>query len=111
MPFFELDLFGRVRRSIEAASANAASAAAARDALKVVTVAETARFYAQVCALGEQLKVAEHSLERPHEEGLHTEIDRTAENEQGDSKHSDVERGYSRSKGVTSHVSFPLRIV
>jgi outer membrane protein TolC len=31
--------------------------------LKVVTVAETARFYAQVCALGEQLKVAEHSLE------------------------------------------------
>jgi NodT family efflux transporter outer membrane factor (OMF) lipoprotein len=60
---YEVDLFGRVRRSIEAADANAASAAAARDALKVVTVAETARFYAQVCALGEQLKVAEHSLD------------------------------------------------
>ena len=60
---YEVDLFGRVRRSIEAARANAASAAAARDALKVVTVAETARFYAQVCALGEQLNVAEHSLE------------------------------------------------
>jgi NodT family efflux transporter outer membrane factor (OMF) lipoprotein len=60
---YEVDLFGRVRRSIEAASANAAAAAAARDALKVVTVAETARFYAQVCALGEQLNVAEHSLD------------------------------------------------
>ncbi|HXP64225.1 MAG TPA: TolC family protein, partial [Steroidobacteraceae bacterium] len=60
---YEVDLFGRVRRSIEAARANAASAAAARDALRVVTVAETARFYAQVCALGEQLNVAEHSLE------------------------------------------------
>jgi NodT family efflux transporter outer membrane factor (OMF) lipoprotein len=59
---YEVDLFGRVRRSIEAASANAAAAAAARDALKVVTVAETARFYAQVCALGEQLNVAQHSL-------------------------------------------------
>jgi NodT family efflux transporter outer membrane factor (OMF) lipoprotein len=60
---YEVDLFGRVRRSIEAAKANAASAAAARDSLKVVTVAETARFYAQVCALGEQLEVAEHSLD------------------------------------------------
>jgi NodT family efflux transporter outer membrane factor (OMF) lipoprotein len=60
---YEVDLFGRVHRSIEAASANAAAAAAARDALKVVTVAETARFYAQVCALGEQLSVAQHSLE------------------------------------------------
>jgi NodT family efflux transporter outer membrane factor (OMF) lipoprotein len=60
---YEVDLFGRVRRSIEAAKANAASAAAARDALKVVTVAETARFYAQVCALGEQLQAAEHSLD------------------------------------------------
>lgn len=60
---YEVDLFGRVSRSIEAAKANAASAAAARDALKVVTVAETARFYAQVCALGEQLNVAEHSLD------------------------------------------------
>jgi NodT family efflux transporter outer membrane factor (OMF) lipoprotein len=59
---YEVDLFGRVRRSIEAASANAAAAAASRDALKVVTVAETARFYAQVCALGEQLNVAQHSL-------------------------------------------------
>jgi NodT family efflux transporter outer membrane factor (OMF) lipoprotein len=60
---YEVDLFGRVRRSIEAASANAAAAAASRDALKVVTVAETARFYAQVCALGEQLSVARHSLD------------------------------------------------
>jgi NodT family efflux transporter outer membrane factor (OMF) lipoprotein len=60
---YEVDLFGRVRRSIEAAKANAASAAASRDALKVVTVAETARFYAQVCALGEQLQAAEHSLD------------------------------------------------
>jgi NodT family efflux transporter outer membrane factor (OMF) lipoprotein len=60
---YEVDLFGRVRRSIEAAKANAAAAAAARDALKVVTVAETARFYAQVCALGEQLNVAQHSFD------------------------------------------------
>jgi NodT family efflux transporter outer membrane factor (OMF) lipoprotein len=59
---YELDLFGRVRRSIEASRADAQAAAAARDALKVTIAAETARAYADVCALGEQLTVARHSL-------------------------------------------------
>jgi NodT family efflux transporter outer membrane factor (OMF) lipoprotein len=60
---YELDLFGRVRRSIEAARANTAAAAAARDAVKITVVAETARAYGQICALGEQLAVANRSLE------------------------------------------------
>jgi NodT family efflux transporter outer membrane factor (OMF) lipoprotein len=60
---YEVDLFGRVRRSIEASRANTQAAAAARDSLKVVVAAETARAYAQVCALGEQVAVARHSLE------------------------------------------------
>jgi NodT family efflux transporter outer membrane factor (OMF) lipoprotein len=60
---YEVDLFGKVRRSIEAAHANAQSAEAARDALKVVVAAETARAFAQVCTLGEQLAVARHSHE------------------------------------------------
>jgi NodT family efflux transporter outer membrane factor (OMF) lipoprotein len=58
---YEVDLFGKVRRSIEAAHANAQAAEAARDALKVVVAAETARAFAQVCTLGEQLAVARHS--------------------------------------------------
>ena len=60
---YEVDLFGRVRRSVEASRANAEAQAAARDSLKVVVAAETTRAYAQVCALGEQLAVARHSLE------------------------------------------------
>jgi NodT family efflux transporter outer membrane factor (OMF) lipoprotein len=60
---YEVDLFGKVRRSIEAAHANAQAAQAARDALKVVVAAETARAFAQVCTLGEQLAVARHSHE------------------------------------------------
>lgn len=60
---YEVDLFGRVHRSIEAANANADAVAAARDSVKVVVAAETARAYAAVCALGEQLEVARHSLE------------------------------------------------
>ncbi len=60
---YEVDLFGKVRRSIEAAHANAQAAEAARDALKVVVAAETARAFAQVCTFGEQIAVARHSHE------------------------------------------------
>jgi NodT family efflux transporter outer membrane factor (OMF) lipoprotein len=60
---YEVDLFGRIHRSIEQASATAESVAAARDSVRVVVVAETARAYAQICALGEQLSVAQHSLD------------------------------------------------
>ena len=60
---YEVDLFGRVRRSIEAARADDAAVEATRDVVKIVVAAETARAYAQVCALGEQLNVAHHSLD------------------------------------------------
>jgi NodT family efflux transporter outer membrane factor (OMF) lipoprotein len=82
---YEVDLFGRVRRSVEAAASNAESMAAARDAVKVVTAASTARAYAQVCALGEELAVARHSLDvvsneseitvRRHEAGANSSFD------------------------------------
>jgi NodT family efflux transporter outer membrane factor (OMF) lipoprotein len=59
---YEVDLLGRVRRSIEAARADAAAVAAARDTVKITVAAETARAYAQICALGEEIDVARHSL-------------------------------------------------
>jgi NodT family efflux transporter outer membrane factor (OMF) lipoprotein len=60
---YEVDLFGRVHRSIEAANANADAVAAARDSVKVIVAAETARAYAAICALGQELVVARHSLD------------------------------------------------
>jgi NodT family efflux transporter outer membrane factor (OMF) lipoprotein len=60
---YEVDLFGRVHRAIEVANANADSVAAARDSVRVVVAAETARAFAAVCALGEELDVAHHSLD------------------------------------------------
>ncbi len=59
---YEVDLFGRVHRAIEAASANAEAAGAARDDVRVVIAADTAGSYASICALGEQLNVARRSL-------------------------------------------------
>jgi NodT family efflux transporter outer membrane factor (OMF) lipoprotein len=82
---YEVDLFGRVRRSVEASQAGAQAQAAARDSLKVVVAAETTRAYAQICALGEQLAVARRSLEvvsreaeitsRRHDDGANSEFD------------------------------------
>jgi NodT family efflux transporter outer membrane factor (OMF) lipoprotein len=60
---YEVDLFGRVHREIELANANADSVRAARDGVRVVVAAEVARAYAAICALGEQVAVARHSLE------------------------------------------------
>jgi NodT family efflux transporter outer membrane factor (OMF) lipoprotein len=60
---YEIDLFGRIHRAIEAANANAESVAAARDSVRVVVAASTARSYAALCALGEELDVARHSLD------------------------------------------------
>jgi NodT family efflux transporter outer membrane factor (OMF) lipoprotein len=60
---YELDLFGRVRRSIEASHADAEASAASRDAVRITVAAETTRAYAQVCALGEALAVARRSVE------------------------------------------------
>lgn len=60
---YELDLFGHVRRSVEAARDAAEAQAAARDALKVTLAAETARAYGEICTLGEQIGVAQQTLD------------------------------------------------
>jgi NodT family efflux transporter outer membrane factor (OMF) lipoprotein len=60
---YEVDLFGSVHRRIEAVNAGADAAAAVRDGVKVVVAAETVRAYGAICALGQQVKVARHSLE------------------------------------------------
>lgn len=60
---YEIDLFGHVRRTIEASKADAGAVAAARDLIRVTVAAETARAYANICTLGDRLAVARHSLE------------------------------------------------
>ena len=59
---YELDLAGRVRRSIEAARADADETQAAADAVRVAVVAETARAYADASSAAERITVAERTL-------------------------------------------------
>lgn len=60
---YELDLFGRVKRDIEAVLGDTEALAAAHDVAKVVVVAETARAYVDACAYGQSVDVARSSVE------------------------------------------------
>jgi len=59
---YQLDLFGRLRRTEEAAHADVDAAEAARDAARVTVAAETARAYADLCGAGLRLAAAQHQL-------------------------------------------------
>ena len=59
---YQIDLFGRIRRAIEAARADAGAAQAAFDVSRITVAAETARAYAETCALGRQLAVARDTV-------------------------------------------------
>jgi NodT family efflux transporter outer membrane factor (OMF) lipoprotein len=59
---YEVDLFGRVRRTIEAARGDAQAEAAARDAVKITVAAETARAYVDACAYAAEIEVANQSV-------------------------------------------------
>ena len=58
---YEVDLFGRVRRTVEAAHADAESVAAAEDLVRATVAAETTRAYAYACTSAESLAVAHRS--------------------------------------------------
>ena len=60
---YDLDLFGGIRRGIEAATADDEAVEAARDLVRVNVAAETARAYAGACGLGLQLLAARKSLD------------------------------------------------
>ncbi|WP_150295496.1 efflux transporter outer membrane subunit [Sphingobium estronivorans] len=67
---YDLDLFGGLRRGIEAASADTEAAVAARDLVRVNVAAETARAYADACNSGFQIDVLGRSIAL-QKKGLH----------------------------------------
>lgn len=59
---YEVDVFGRVTRSIEAARGDVDAAQAALDAARVAIAAETARTYASACGFAAQADVARETV-------------------------------------------------
>jgi NodT family efflux transporter outer membrane factor (OMF) lipoprotein len=60
---YELDLFGRVRRGLQAASADIQARQAAEDVVRVSVAGETTRAYLNACAYAQSLAVARQSLD------------------------------------------------
>lgn len=59
---YDLDLAGRLRRTIEAAKADDEAVEAARDLVKVNVAAETTRAYVEICDDGAELAAARRTL-------------------------------------------------
>ena len=59
---YDLDLFGGIRRGIEAASADNEAVVAARDLVRVNVAAEVARAYSDLCNAGNQLDVVQQLI-------------------------------------------------
>ena len=60
---YQFDLFGTLKRGIEAAKANADATQAAADTARITLVADVVRAYTQVCAANEEHEIAQHSLD------------------------------------------------
>jgi NodT family efflux transporter outer membrane factor (OMF) lipoprotein len=60
---YEFDLFGKLRRGVEAAKAEDDAVQAASDIARITIVADVARAYVENCSAAEQLGIAEQSLD------------------------------------------------
>ena len=60
---YEVDLFGRVARGVEASKGDVGAAEADADAVRVAIVSDTARAYADASSAAERLAVAQHIVE------------------------------------------------
>ena len=59
---YEIDLFGKLRRGVEAAQADAEAVQAAGDLARITVVADVVRAYVEQCSAAEELKIAQQSL-------------------------------------------------
>jgi multidrug efflux system outer membrane protein len=60
---YQVDLFGEVRRSIEAAGANVDAARAAQAAIRMTVAAQTVQAFIGACAAGRELEVARRAID------------------------------------------------
>jgi multidrug efflux system outer membrane protein len=102
--FWEIDLFGRVRSSVRAASATAASASASLEDVRVSVAAEVARNYFELRGLQQQMAVAERSLTNQRETLRFTTVRRDA----GIGEEQDVASAAARVAAIEASVP-PLR--
>jgi multidrug efflux system outer membrane protein len=102
--FWEIDLFGRIRSAVRAASANAQALESALEDVRVSVASEAARNYFELRGIQQQLAVTERSLENARETLRLSEVRRDA----GIGEEQDVASARARVAGVESSLP-PLR--
>jgi NodT family efflux transporter outer membrane factor (OMF) lipoprotein len=60
---YQLDMFGKIARAIESASADAEAVLAAHDLTRITVIADTTRAWLDICATGHQIEVASRSVD------------------------------------------------
>ncbi|MBN3851445.1 efflux transporter outer membrane subunit [Paraburkholderia sp. Ac-20342] len=59
---YEIDLFGKLRRGVEASAADTEAVEAAGDLARITVVADVVRSYVEQCSAAEELRIAQQSL-------------------------------------------------
>lgn len=97
---YQLDLFGQVARSIDAARADVGAATAARDAVRVTVVAETTRAWLDACSAAREVAVAQSQVALQAESTALTQ----RLSERGKASSVDVERSSAQEQQVRASI-------
>jgi NodT family efflux transporter outer membrane factor (OMF) lipoprotein len=95
---YEIDLFGVIRRGVEAANADDEAVEAAVDVTRITVVADVVRAYVQTCSAGEQLAIAQRSLDLQQQR---TEVTRRLRDE-GRGNTPDVTRNETEIQNISA---------
>jgi NodT family efflux transporter outer membrane factor (OMF) lipoprotein len=97
---YEVDLFGKLRRGVEAAHADDEAVQAAADLARITVVADVVQAYVESCAAGEELAIAQDSLKLTKERVALTKRLRDA----GRGNQPDVTRGLTQVQTVAAEI-------
>lgn len=97
---YELDLFGKLRRGVEAARADSEAVQAAADLARITVVADVVRAYVKSCSAGDELAIAKQSLALQQQRVKLSQRLRDA----GRGNQSDVTRGVTQVRTLSADI-------
>ncbi|WP_159832727.1 efflux transporter outer membrane subunit [Burkholderia sp. 8Y] len=97
---YEFDLFGKLKRGVEAAQADDEAVEAAADLARITVVADVVRAYVESCSAAEELGIAQKSLALQRERVRLTQRLREA----GRGNQSEVTRGQTQSETLAADI-------
>jgi NodT family efflux transporter outer membrane factor (OMF) lipoprotein len=97
---YEIDLFGKLKRGVEAANADDEAVEAAQHLARITVVADVVRAYVESCSAGEELEIAQKSFNLQKERVKLTQRLRDA----GRGNQSEVTRGQTQADTLAADI-------